>query len=103
MYASLPLLHLDLTIFAFQMKRMGKSLPKLIFCTCSFIDHFYTRFIYADCSFHSENNKFHPKLVLNSSMAAILDAILDFSVRHHLCQFMPAVLKTTNIQEHFGI
>ena len=28
-----------------------------------------------------------------SWFATILDAILDFSVRHHVCQFMPAFLK----------
>ena len=33
----------------------------------------------------------------------MLAAILDFSVRHHLCQFMPAVSETTENVEHFGI
>ena len=31
-----------------------------------------------------------------SYLAAILDAILDFSARHYLCQFMPAVSYTTD-------
>ena len=34
--------------------------------------------------------------------ATILGAILDFSARHKLCQFMPAVSETTNITDHFG-
>ena len=38
-----------------------------------------------------------------SYLAAILDAILDFSARHHLCQFMLAVSYTTDYTEHFGI
>ena len=33
----------------------------------------------------------------------MLAAILDFSVRHHLCQFMPAVSETTENVEHFDI
>ena len=33
----------------------------------------------------------------------MLAAILDFSVRHHLFQFMPAVSETTENVEHFGI
>ena len=33
----------------------------------------------------------------------MLVAILDFSARHHLCQFMPAVSKTIENEEHFGI
>ena len=37
-----------------------------------------------------------------SVFATILDAILDFSACHQLCQFMPAVSETTNITEHFG-
>ena len=37
-----------------------------------------------------------------SVFATILDAILDFSARHQVCQFMPAVSETTNITEHFG-
>ena len=37
-----------------------------------------------------------------SVFATILDAILDFTARHQLCQFMPAVSETTNITEHFG-
>ena len=32
-----------------------------------------------------------------------MDAILDFSARHQLCQFMPAVSETTDYAEHFGI
>ena len=38
-----------------------------------------------------------------SYLAAILDAILDFSARHHLCQFMPAVSYTTDYTKHFDI
>ena len=38
-----------------------------------------------------------------SYLAAILDAILDFSARHHLWQFMLAVLFTTDYTEHFDI
>ena len=38
-----------------------------------------------------------------SYLAAILDAILDFSARHHLSQFMPAVSYTTDFTEHFDI
>ena len=38
-----------------------------------------------------------------SYLAAILDAILDFSARHLLCQFMPAVSYTTDYTEHFDI
>ena len=34
-----------------------------------------------------------------SYLAAILDAILDFSARHHLCQFMPALSYTTDYTE----
>ena len=37
-----------------------------------------------------------------STLAAILDAILDFSARQHVCQFMPAVSHTTDYAEHFG-
>ena len=37
-----------------------------------------------------------------SVFATILDAILDFSARHQLCQFMPTVSETTNITEHVG-
>ena len=33
----------------------------------------------------------------------MLAAILDFSARHHLCQFMPAVSETTDNREHFDI
>ena len=33
----------------------------------------------------------------------MLVAILDFSARHHLCQFMPAVSETTDNREHFDI
>ena len=36
-----------------------------------------------------------------SNLAVMLDAILDFSARHHLCQFMPAVSCTTDCAEHF--
>ena len=36
-------------------------------------------------------------------LAAMLAAILDFSARHHLCQFMPAVSETTDNREHFDI
>ena len=36
-------------------------------------------------------------------MAAILDAILDFSARTKHLQFMPAVQDTIDIAEHFGI
>ena len=36
-------------------------------------------------------------------LAAMLAAILDFSVRHHLCQFMPAVSESKENGEHFGI
>ena len=36
-------------------------------------------------------------------LATILDAFLDFSARHQLCQFMPAVSETTDYAEHFGI
>ena len=38
-----------------------------------------------------------------SYLSAILDAILDFSARHHVCQFMPAVSFTSNYTEHFDI
>ena len=38
-----------------------------------------------------------------SYLAAMLEAILDFSARHHLCQFMPAVSYTTDYTEHFDI
>ena len=31
-----------------------------------------------------------------------LDAILDFSSRHHLCQFMPVVSETTEHAKRFG-
>ena len=34
---------------------------------------------------------------------SMLAAILDFSARHHLCQFMPAVSETTDNREHFNI
>ena len=37
------------------------------------------------------------------TLAAMLDAILDLSVRHHLCQFMPAVSHTTDYAEYFGV
>ena len=33
----------------------------------------------------------------------MLRVILDFSARHHLCQFMPAVSETTENVEHFDI
>ena len=33
-------------------------------------------------------------------LATILNAILDFSARHQLCQFMPAVSETTDYGEH---
>ena len=33
----------------------------------------------------------------------MLAAILVFSARHHLCQFMPAVSETTDNREHFDI
>ena len=33
----------------------------------------------------------------------MLDAILDFSARHHFCLFMPAVPYPTNSAEHFDI
>ena len=36
-------------------------------------------------------------------LATILDAILDFSARHQLFQFMPAVSETKDYAEHFGI
>ena len=36
-------------------------------------------------------------------LATILDAFLDFSARHQLCQFMPAVSETTDYAEYFGI
>ena len=35
--------------------------------------------------------------------AAILDAILDFSVCHQLYQFMLAVSDNTDYAEHFGL
>ena len=38
-----------------------------------------------------------------SYLAAILDPILDFSARHHLCQFMRAVSYITDYTEHFDI
>ena len=38
-----------------------------------------------------------------STLATVLDAILDFSARDHLYQFMPGVSHTTGYEEHFGI
>ena len=38
-----------------------------------------------------------------STLATILDAILDFSVYHQLYQFILAVSDTTDHAEHFGI
>ena len=35
------------------------------------------------------------KKIFFSFLLTILDAILDFSARHQLCQFMPAVSETT--------
>jgi hypothetical protein len=49
------------------------------------------------------NNISQILIVIFPFIAAILDAILDFFYRHHLCQFIPAVLETTNVWEHFGI
>ena len=47
----------------------------------------------------SRTQIFGKKIVL----ATILDAILDFSARHQLCQFMPVVSETTDYAKHFGI
>ena len=38
-----------------------------------------------------------------SNLVAMLDAILGFTARHHLCQFMPAVSHTTDYVELFGM
>ena len=38
-----------------------------------------------------------------STLAAMLDAMLDFSTRHHLCQFIPAVSHRTDYAEQFGV
>ena len=42
-------------------------------------------------------------IYLEKNKIFFLATILDFSARHQLCQFMPAVSETTDYAEHLGV